>query len=56
MNKLKRFWKVLGPGLITGASDGNNSGYVTFSQFKAAFRLTTVRTALIAFSLLVAIR
>jgi len=36
--RLKRFLKVLGPGLITGAADDDPSGIVTFSQAGAAFQ------------------
>lgn len=36
--QLRRFLKVLGPGLITGAADDDPSGIVTFSQAGAAFR------------------
>jgi Mn2+/Fe2+ NRAMP family transporter len=31
-SKVKRFLKILGPGLITGASDDDPSGIATFSQ------------------------
>jgi len=31
-NSLSRFWKVLGPGLVTGASDDDPSGIATYSQ------------------------
>lgn len=31
MNKLKKFWKSIGPGVITGASDDDPSGIVTYS-------------------------
>ena len=56
MNKLKRFWKVLGPGLITGASDDDPSGIATYSQAGAAFGLSTLWTAIIAFPLMAAIQ
>jgi NRAMP (natural resistance-associated macrophage protein)-like metal ion transporter len=55
-NKLKRFWKILGPGLITGASDDDPSGIATYSQAGAAFGLSTLWTALIAFPLMAAIQ
>jgi len=38
-NKLTRFWKLLGPGLITGASDDDPSGIAAYSQARAAFGL-----------------
>lgn len=31
MGKLKKFWKSLGPGLVTGASDDDPSGIATYS-------------------------
>ncbi|MGL2965772.1 NRAMP family divalent metal transporter [Flavobacterium sp. XGLA_31] len=55
-NKLLRFWKVLGPGLITGASDDDPSGIATYSQAGAAYGLTTLWTSLIAFPLMAAIQ
>jgi len=56
MNKLKRFWKILGPGLITGASDDDPSGIATYSQAGAAYGLSTLWTSLIAFPLMAAIQ
>lgn len=56
MNKLKRFWKVLGPGLVTGASDDDPSGIATYSQAGAAYGLSTLWTAIIAFPLMAAIQ
>jgi NRAMP (natural resistance-associated macrophage protein)-like metal ion transporter len=55
-NKLQRFWRILGPGLITGASDDDPSGIATYSQAGAAFGLTTLWTAIIAFPLMAAIQ
>jgi Mn2+/Fe2+ NRAMP family transporter len=40
--KLKRFWKIIGPALIIGASDGNPSGIATYSQAGSAFGLATL--------------
>ncbi len=37
MNKLKKFWHELGPGLITGAADDDPSGIATYSQAGARF-------------------
>ena len=54
--KLKRFWKLLGPGLITGASDDDPSGIATYSQAGAAFGLATLWTSLLAFPMLAAIQ
>ncbi len=55
-SKFYRFWKVLGPGLITGASDDDPSGIATYSQAGAAFGLSTLWTALIAFPLMAALQ
>ncbi|MFM2368755.1 MAG: hypothetical protein RL619_1055 [Bacteroidota bacterium] len=54
--KFMRFWKLLGPGLITGASDDDPSGIATYSQAGAAFGLSTLWTALIAFPLMASIQ
>ena len=54
--KLKNFWKVIGPGLVTGASDDDPSGIATYSQAGAAFGLTTLWTAIIAFPLMAALQ
>src|SRR5664279_5356460 len=55
-NKLIRFWKILGPGLVTGASDDDPSGIATYSQAGAAYGLSTLWTALITFPLMAAIQ
>ena len=54
--KLLKFWKVLGPGLITGASDDDPSGIATYSQAGAAYGLSTLWTALITFPLMASIQ
>ena len=48
--------KVLGPGLITGASDDDPSGIATYSQAGAQFGLKTLWTALITFPLMAGIQ
>lgn len=55
-NKLKHYWKIIGPGLVTGASDDDPSGIATYSQAGAAFGLTTLWTAIIAFPLMAALQ
>lgn len=55
-NRLKKFWKLLGPGLITGASDDDPSGIATYSQAGAQYGLSTLWTALITFPLMAAIQ
>ena len=55
-SKFKNFWKILGPGLITGASDDDPSGIATYSQAGAAYGLSTLWTALITFPLMASIQ
>ena len=55
-NKIKKFFRALGPGLITGASDDDPSGIATYSQAGARFGLATLWTALITFPLMAAIQ
>jgi NRAMP (natural resistance-associated macrophage protein)-like metal ion transporter len=54
--KIRSFWKKLGPGLITGASDDDPSGIATYSQAGAQYGLSTLWTALITFPLMAAIQ
>ena len=54
--KIKKIGKVLGPGLITGASDDDPSGIATYSQAGARFGLKTLWTSLLAFPLRVSIQ
>src|ERR1017187_7590497 len=54
--KIKKAFKILGPGLVTGASDDDPSGIATYSQAGAAFGLATLWTALITFPLMAAIQ
>ncbi len=53
---LKALWKLLGPGLVTGASDDDPSGIATYSQAGAQYGLTTLWTALITFPLMAAVQ
>jgi NRAMP (natural resistance-associated macrophage protein)-like metal ion transporter len=52
----KNYWKLLGPGFITGASDDDPSGIATYSQAGAGFGLSTLWTALVSFPLMAAIQ
>ena len=54
-SKIKNFWKKLGPGIVTGASDDDPSGIATYSQAGAGFGLSTLWTALITFPLMASI-
>jgi Mn2+/Fe2+ NRAMP family transporter len=50
------FLQVLGPGLITGASDDDPSGIGTYSQAGSQFGLATLWLALFTFPLMVAVQ
>lgn len=54
--RLKHFFKILGPGLITGAGDDDPSGIATYSQAGTLFGLQTLWTALITFPLMASIQ
>jgi NRAMP (natural resistance-associated macrophage protein)-like metal ion transporter len=54
--KSSGFLQKIGPGLVTGASDDDPSGIATYSQAGAAFGLSTLWTALLAFPLMASIQ
>lgn len=54
--KVIKFFKALGPGLVTGASDDDPSGIATYSQAGARFGLATLWAALFTFPLMAAIQ
>ncbi len=54
--KVKKVLRVLGPGLITGASDDDPSGIATYSQAGAQFGLSVLWTALITYPLMAAVQ
>ena len=56
VNRFTRFWRNLGPGLITGASDDDPSGIATYTQAGAMFGLSTLWTAVVAYPLMVGIQ
>ena len=47
---------MVGPGLVTGASDDDPSGIATYSQAGAAFGLNTLWTAILTYPLMAAIQ
>src|SRR6476659_425705 len=51
-----RFWKLLGPGLVTGASDDDPSGIATYSQAGAAFGFSMLWTAWVTYPLMFCIQ
>ncbi|HMG14476.1 MAG TPA: divalent metal cation transporter [Saprospiraceae bacterium] len=55
-NRFIVFWKKLGPGLITGASDDDPSGITTYTQAGAKFGTKLLWTAIITYPLMVAIQ
>lgn len=54
--RLQKYWKTLGPGLITGASDDDPSGIATYSQAGAQFGSKLLWTAIATYPLIVAIQ
>lgn len=53
---LKGFLQILGPGLITGASDDDPSGIGTYSQAGAQFGFGVLWTAVFTFPLMLAMQ
>lgn len=54
--KLKSFFKFLGPGLVTGASDDDPSGIATYSQTGAQFGFGILWLALFQLPMMIAIQ
>jgi NRAMP (natural resistance-associated macrophage protein)-like metal ion transporter len=54
--KIKGFWRVLGPGLVTGAADDDPSGIATYSQTGAQFGYGQLWTALWMLPLMTAVQ
>jgi len=55
-NPLKRLVKVLGPGLITGASDDDPSGIGTYAQAGAQYGFATLWTTLVMLPMMTAVQ
>ena len=55
-NPIKRALMILGPGLITGASDDDPSGIGTYTQAGASLGLATLWTAIITLPMMAAIQ
>jgi NRAMP (natural resistance-associated macrophage protein)-like metal ion transporter len=55
-NPVIRFFKILGPGLVTGASDDDPSGIGTYAVAGAAFGFGLLWTALVTFPLMAAVQ
>lgn len=55
-NPFKRFFKMLGPGLVTGASDDDPSGISTYAVAGASLGFATLWTALFTFPLMAGVQ
>lgn len=55
-NLLRRFLRLLGPGVVTGASDDDPSGISTYTVAGASLGYATLWTALITFPLMTAVQ
>src|SRR5258706_3666617 len=55
-NPIARYFKVLGPGLVTGASDDDPSGITTYAVAGASFGYGMLWTALITLPLMAAVQ
>ena len=54
--RVRRFFRDLGPGLITGAADDDPSGISTYSVTGASFGYAPLWTALFSFPLMAAVQ
>jgi Mn2+/Fe2+ NRAMP family transporter len=53
---VRRFLRVLGPGLITGASDDDPSGVGTYAMAGAALGPSVLWTAVVTFPMMAAVQ
>jgi NRAMP (natural resistance-associated macrophage protein)-like metal ion transporter len=51
-----QFWRILGPGLITGAADDDPSGIATYAQAGAQFAFSLGWTLILAYPLMVTVQ
>jgi NRAMP (natural resistance-associated macrophage protein)-like metal ion transporter len=56
VERLKRFFKILGPGLVTGASDDDPSGIGTYAMAGASLGFSTLWMAVVTFPMMTAIQ
>lgn len=56
MKRIRKWFKVLGPGFITGASDDDPAGIGTYAQTGALFGFSQAWTALFSFPLMSAVQ
>jgi Mn2+/Fe2+ NRAMP family transporter len=55
-NGIRHFFQILGPGLVTGASDDDPSGIATYAMAGASLGYSTLWTALVTFPLMSAVQ
>ncbi|PYO80668.1 MAG: iron transporter [Gemmatimonadetes bacterium] len=55
-NKLREFWKSLGPGVVTGAADDDPSGIATYSVAGAQLGTALLWTSLLTWPLMAAVQ
>lgn len=55
-NKLKNFWKKIGPGFVTGAADDDPSGIATYSQSGALFGYNQLWLVIVAYPLMTVVQ
>ena len=56
MNRIRKFFRLFGPGVVTGAADDDPSGIATYSQTGAQFGYGQLWTAVFMLPLLVAVQ
>jgi len=56
MNRIRNFWKKLGPGLVTGAADDDPSGIATYSQMGAQRGFELIWLSLFSYPLMIVIQ
>ena len=55
-NKIKKFFRLVGPGMVTGARDDDPSGIAIYSQAGARFGTSLLWTAIVSYPLMVSIQ
>lgn len=55
-NPFKRLLPILGPGLVTGASDDDPSGIGTYAQAGASYGYATLRTTVLMLPMMISIQ
>ena len=54
--RMRRYWKILGPGLVTGAADDDPSGIATYSQAGAGYGFQLLWLALFTLPLMMVVQ